>query len=94
MVEVKPRATFVESSSDGFLTIELDAAGGVVRCQVEPEVMVAWTADVLADRVMRLHRLVLMQVRCAQRIAAWLVEIAPAFPTRQDVAEYRRTIDF
>jgi hypothetical protein len=93
MFSVVEAKTFMESSSDGLLTIELDAAGGLVRCQVEPEAMTSWTADELADRVIRLHRLVLMKVRCAQRMAG-LAELSPGFPTRQDVAEYRRSIDF
>ncbi|WP_045373277.1 hypothetical protein [Mycobacterium kyorinense] len=94
----KPEPTFAEWSADGALMIELDAAGDPLRCQLEPEVNATWTADVLADRIMRLHRLALMRARCAHR--EWMNEhgagIAPrpAYPTESEVAEYRRSIDF
>lgn len=94
VVEAKP--TFVESSADGAVTIELDADGALLRCQIEPVVTSAsWTADVLADRVMRLHRLALMRARCAQRIAMnGLVEPSGAYPIQSEVDEYRRSLDF
>ena len=48
--------------------VELDWQGQGLRVQLEPEVTRSWTADVLADRIMRLHRLALMRARAEQRM--------------------------
>jgi DNA-binding protein YbaB len=98
MVGVAPRTTFVASSVDGVLVIELDGSGDVLRIQIEPEVNASWTADILADRLVRLYRLALMRVRYAQRVAMNKrgADLAPAlgWPTVDEVEDYRRTIDF
>ena len=91
--------TVVEWSRDGALMIEMDFTGAHVRVQLEPEVMRSWSADVLADRIMRLHRLALMRARAELRmetIEATGAPIAttPGWPSLSEVDEYRRTIDF
>jgi hypothetical protein len=95
--EVLP--TVAEWSADGLLMVELDWQGQGLRVQLEPEVTRSWTADVLADRIMRLHRLALMRARAEFRMrlieetgAAW--PSTPGWPSLTDVDEYRRTIDF
>jgi hypothetical protein len=79
--------------------VEVDWQGLAVRVQIEPEVTRSWTADILADRIMRLHRLALMRARAEYRVR--LIEEqgipwprTPGWPGVTDVDEYRRTIDF
>ncbi|WP_459953415.1 hypothetical protein [Mycobacterium avium] len=95
--EVLP--TVAEWSADGALMVELDWQGQGLRVQLEPEVMRSWTADVLADRIMRLHRLALMRARAEQRMriiedTGAALPTTPGWPSLTDVEEYRRTIDF
>jgi hypothetical protein len=85
---------FTESSRTGALMVELDAEGLVVRVQIEPEVTGTWSADVLAERLVHLHRMALMRARCAQRLA-WNeggADFGPtaAYPSESDVHAYRR----
>lgn len=95
--EVLP--TVAEWSADGALMVELDWQGQGLRVQLEPEVSRSWTAELLADRIMRLHRLALMRARAEQRMRI-IEESGAALPTTSgwpsltDVEEYRRTIDF
>jgi DNA-binding protein YbaB len=90
--------TVVEWSGDGALMIEVDWSGEAVRVQLEPQATRSLTADVLADRIVRLHRLALMRARAEQRqrLNDCGVAIGPTagFPSHADVEEYRRTIDF
>jgi hypothetical protein len=91
--------TVVEWSADGALMVEVDWDQQSLRIQVEPEVTRSWTADLLADRIMRLHRLALMRARAEQRMR-WIDEsgiawpTTPGWPSVTDVDEYRQTIDF
>ena len=55
--------------------------------------------DLLADRIMRLHRLALMRARAEQRMriieeSGAALPTTPGWPSLTDVDEYRRTIDF
>ena len=90
--------TVVEWSGDGALMIEVDWSGERVRVQLEPEATRSWTADALADRIVRLHRLALMRARAEQRARlnerGFAIETTAGFPSQADVDEYRRTIDF
>ncbi|MBY0441354.1 MAG: hypothetical protein K2Q25_04355 [Mycobacteriaceae bacterium] len=90
--------TVVEWSADGALMIEIDSSGAGVRVQVEPEAAQSWGAEVLADRIMRLHRLALMRARADARLRANESGIAlppsRGWPSLADVDQYRRTIDF
>ncbi|ETA90033.1 hypothetical protein O983_26115 [Mycobacterium avium 09-5983] len=95
--EVLP--TVAEWSADGALMVELDWQGQGLRVQLEPDVTRSWTAELLADRIMRLHRLALMRARAEQRMrmieetgVPWAT--TPGWPSLTDVDEYRRTIDF
>lgn len=95
--EVLP--TVAEWSADGALMVELDWQGLAVRVQIEPQVTRSWTADVLADRVMRLHRLALMRARAEERMRlieeqGTLWPTTSGWPSLTEVDEYRRTIDF
>lgn len=95
--EVLP--TVAEWSADGALMVELDWQGQRLRVQLEPEVMRSWTADMLADRIVRLHRLALMRARAEQRMriiedSGAALPTTPGWPSLTDVEEYRRTIDF
>ena len=78
--------------------IEVDWSGERVRVQLEPEATRSWTADVLADRIMRLHRLALMRARVEQRARlnerGFAIETTAGFPSQADVDEYRQTINF
>ncbi len=91
--------TVLERSADGALMVELDWQGQGLRVQLEPEVTRSWTADLLADRIMRLHRLALMRARAEQRMriideTGAALPTTPGWPSLTDVDEYRRTIDF
>jgi DNA-binding protein YbaB len=95
--EVLP--TVAEWSADGAVMVELDWQGQGLRVQLEPEVTRSWTADILADRIMRLHRLALMRARAEQRMriiedTGAALPTTPGWPSLSDVDEYRRTIDF
>jgi hypothetical protein len=79
--------------------VELDWQGQGLRVQLEPEVTRSWTADLLADRIMRLHRLALMRARAEQRMriideTGAALPTTPGWPSLTDVDEYRRSIDF
>jgi DNA-binding protein YbaB len=95
--EVLP--TVAEWSADGALMVELDWQGQGLRIQLEPEVTRSWTAEMLADRIMRLHRLALMRARAEERMRIMQTDgtalpTTPGWPSLTDVDEYRRTIDF
>ena len=95
--EVLP--TVAEWSADAALMVELDWQGQGLRVQIEPEVTRSWTADILADRILRLHRLALMRARAEQRMriiedSGAALPTTPGWPSLTDVEEYRRTIDF
>jgi hypothetical protein len=62
--------TYVESSSGGELTVELDADGYLQRCQLEPEVNAGWTAAQLSQRIMALYQLAFMRACCDKRAQA------------------------
>jgi hypothetical protein len=89
----------VEWSRDGALMIKMaDVSGLDVQVQLEPTVL-SWPAEVLADRIIRLHRLALMQLRAQARArsreesgAQW--SVTAGYPSVAEVEEYRRTIDF
>lgn len=90
----------VEWSRDGALMIKVgDHSGLDVQVQLEPQVVASWPADVLADRIRRLHRLALMRLRAEARLrsrdesgAAW--SLTAGYPSLTEVDEYRQTIDF
>ncbi|KAA1242639.1 hypothetical protein F0Q45_26170 [Mycobacterium simiae] len=89
----------VECSADGALMIAVDWSGERVRVQLEPAATRSWTADTLADRIVRLHRLALMRARAEKRIqvneqSGAQLPTSPGWPSRAEVDEYRRTIDF
>lgn len=91
--------TYLETSRGGALMVELDATGAVVRVQIEPEVNVAWSAETLSERLLFLHHLALMRVRCAQRqrMNALGADMPPSevYPSEDDIADYRaRNINF
>jgi DNA-binding protein YbaB len=95
---VKAEPTYLESSANGALMVELDAQGEVLRVQIEPDVMASWSATVLADRITRLHRLALMRSRAARLVVMneQRAKLAPtrAWPSRAEVDEFRRSINF
>jgi hypothetical protein len=90
--------TVVEWSADGALMIEVDWSGEGVRVQLEPQAARSWTAEALADRIVRLHRLALMRARAEQRARlnerGFAIEATAGFPSQAEVDEYRRSIDF
>jgi len=95
--EVLP--TVAEWSADGALMVELDWQGQGLRIQLEPEVTRSWTAEMLAERIMRLHRLALMRARAEERMRIMQTDgtalpTTPGWPSLTDVDEYRRSIDF
>lgn len=94
-----PAQTFVESSRNGALMVELDESGFVVRCQIEPEVNRTWTSELLAQRVIHLYQLALMRARFEQlrRINERGGDVTPGevYPTVAEINEYRRLhLDF
>jgi hypothetical protein len=91
--------TYVESSRDGAVMLELDKDGHVMRVQLEPEVNATWTADTLGERLLRLHTLALMRARCDQlaRMNERGANMPPddVYPSDAEVAAYRtRYVDF
>lgn len=90
----------VEWSRDGALMVKVNVGWSAEDVQVQLEPLVtSWPADVLADRLMRLHRLALMRARAQARLRL-IEETGLAFaatsgsPTMAEVDDYRRTIDF
>ena len=89
----------VEWSRDGALMVKIaDVSGLDVQVQLEPAVA-SWPAEVLADRIARLHRLALMQLRAQVGVrsgeesgAQW--SVTAGFPSLAEVQQYRQTIDF
>ncbi|KQH75400.1 hypothetical protein AO501_23165 [Mycobacterium gordonae] len=89
----------VEWSRDGALMVKMsDESGLDVQVQLEPAAT-SWPAEVLADRIARLHRLALMQLRAQARVrsgeesgAQW--SVTAGYPSVAEVQEYRQTIDF
>jgi hypothetical protein len=97
-IETEDR-TYVESSRDGAVMLELDTDGNALRVQLEPEVNATWTADILGERLLRLHTLALMRARCDQlaRMNERGANMPPddVYPSEAVVAAYReRFIDF
>lgn len=91
--------TYVESSADGALMLELDRHGSLLRCQLEPEVNAGWSADMLGERILRLYTLALMRARCDElaQINERGADMPPneVYPSEAEVAAYRaRYIDF
>ena len=91
--------TYLETSRGGALMVELDATGAVVRVQIEPEVNASWSADTLGERLLFLHHLALMRVRCAQRqrMNELGADMPPSdvYPSEDEIADYRaRNINF
>lgn len=91
--------TYVETSRTGALLVELDASGGVVRVQLEPEVNAAWSADTLSERFLHLHRVALMRARFAQRqrMNELGADMPPddTYPGESDIHAYRaQYLDF
>lgn len=89
----------MECSADGALLVEVDYTGGEVRVQLEPDVLRSLSADLLADRIIRLHRLALMRARAEKRVrdmseSGVVLPTTPGWPAPSDVDEYRRTINF
>ena len=98
-MDIETENTYVESSRDGALMVELDRNGAAVRVQLEPEVNATWTAELLAERVLRLYTLALMRCRRDQlaRMNERGADQAPSdvYPTEAEVDAYRdRYIDF
>jgi DNA-binding protein YbaB len=96
---VKVGPTFIETSANSELMIELNAHGEVLRVQIEPEIWATWSAEVLADRIVRLHRAALMRARAKSLLAMNeqdAANLAPgrAWPAQREAEEFRRTIDF
>jgi DNA-binding protein YbaB len=91
--------TYLETSRGGALMVELDGTGAVVRVQIEPEVNASWSAETLSERLLVLHHLALMRVRCAQRqqMNAQGADMAPSevYPSEDEIADYRaRNLNF
>lgn len=91
-------APVVEWSADGVVMVEVDRSESV-RVVIEPEALRSWPMEVLADRIMRLHRLALMGVRADDRVATMQkygaeIPTSRGYPSHADIEEYRRTIDF
>jgi hypothetical protein len=91
--------TYVESSSDGALMLELDRHGNLLRCQLEPVVNAGWSAEMLSERILRLYTLALMRARCDElaRMNERGADMPPGevYPSEAQVAAYRsRYIDF
>jgi len=86
-------STYVETSLDGVLLVEVDRGGFVRRVQLEPEVTATWTADDLAERLFHLYTLALMRSRSdilAEINAAGADRPPDAnYPSRDEVAAYR-----
>ena len=85
--------TYVESSRDGAVMVEIDSDGLVQRVQIEPEVNAEWTADVLAERLFHLYTLAVMRARCdhLRRMNEAGADLPPsdAWPSQEQVAAYR-----
>jgi hypothetical protein len=91
--------TYLESSRDGAVMLELDKDGHTLRVQLEPEVNATWTADLLAERLVRLHTLALMRARCDQlaQMNERGANMPPddVYPSEAELAAYRATyLDF
>lgn len=59
--------TYVEQSRDGVITVSLDS-DGKVQVQLEPEVNLTWSAEMLSERVFHLYTLCQMRSRCDERL--------------------------
>ena len=85
--------TYVESSRDGAVMIEIDSDGLVQRVQIEPVVNAAWRADVLAERLAHLYTLAVMRARCdhLRRMNEAGADLPPSdtWPGPEQVAAYR-----
>lgn len=96
--QIASEPVVIECSRDGALLVEVGSSGEQVRVQLEPEAL-TWPMEVLADRIVRLHRVAMMRARADQ----WLAEDygllgisrSSAWPTHTEVDEFRRSaIDF
>ena len=97
-IETEDR-TYVESSRDGAVMLELDKDGNALRVQLEPAVNATWTADILADRLLRLHTLALMRARSDQlaRMNERGANMPPddVYPSKSEITAYRaQYVDF
>lgn len=97
-IETEDR-TYLESSRDGAVMLELDKDGNALRVQLEPEVNATWTADTLGERLLRLHTLALMRARCDQlvRMNERGANMPPddVYPSEAEVIAYRaQYVDF
>lgn len=85
--------TYLEASRDGAVMLELDRRGNVLRVQLEPAVSATWTAELLSERIVRLHTLALMRARCDERIRMNErgADMPPGevYPSEADIADYR-----
>jgi hypothetical protein len=85
--------TYVEASRDGAVMLELDRRGHTRRVQLESAVNATWTAEVLSERIVRLHTLALMRARCDERarMNERGADMPPGevYPSEAEVAEYR-----
>ncbi|MBV9089130.1 MAG: hypothetical protein JO044_04370 [Mycobacteriaceae bacterium] len=90
--------TYIEASRDAALVVEVDPWGAVIRVQLEREVTRSWDAGTLGERIVRLYRLAALRGRCdeRERMNEDGADLAPsaAYPSRGEIDEYRRTIDF
>lgn len=96
--DVMSEATVIECSRDGALLVEVGYSGEQVRVQLEPDAMTL-PMDVLADRIVRLHKLALMRARADRRLTeefgALGLPPSPGWPSHAEVEEFRRSqIDF
>ena len=91
-IETEDR-TYVESSRDGAVMLELDKNGNVLRVQLEPEVNATWTAEMLGERILRLYTVALMRARCDERARMndRGADMPPdeIYPSEAEVAAYR-----
>jgi len=85
--------TYVESSRDGAVMIEIDSDGLVQRVQIEPIVTAEWTADLLAERLRHLYTMAVMRARCdhLHRMNEAGADLPPSdiWPGPEQVATYR-----
>jgi DNA-binding protein YbaB len=91
-------ATYVETSRDASLVVEVDRRGAVVRVQLEPDVTRDWDAATLAERILGLYRLAVLRSRSEAReqMNALGADLAPTptYPSRAEVERLRGDIDF
>lgn len=91
-IETEDR-TYLESSRDGAVMVEVDKNGNVLRVQLEPEVNATWTAALLSERIQHLYTVALMRARCEERVRMNErgADMPPdeVYPSEGEVAAYR-----